>query len=265
MTVMCTIKKPAKLNIFGIGVNKITINDRDTNFEILFQKGMGKPLIQNIFEILKSELRDQIEWISILPLDNFSIFINYFPYQKGENILLLYMYEKDNSEIYSQLYLHSRQIKSLILSDNPLSKMGEICMETIKVPRITGVKAVYILASSGIPLFSKTSNEIINLADSQLVGGLITALFNFSQHLIGKDSGGQLKEINFGNQSFYTITKNGVIFVFYVDKITPLLERYMYILADEFLGHFSELVREFDGNITPFMTFDCNIDEYLVI
>ncbi len=265
MKVMCTFSEPSSLRILGIGLNRITKSESEYKFEVIFQKGVGIALIQNVLETLRSELEENVEGTSIIPLEHFSIFTNYFKSKTGEKILLLYIYEKENNDIYSELYLHSRKIKSFILSGISISELIQMCNNSIDIPQTNGVKGVYVLASSGIPLFSKTDKSIVNLADSQLVGGLITALFNFSQHLIGKDSGGQLKEINFGNQSFYTISKDKVIFVYLVEKMTPLVERYMYILVDEFLGRYSRLVEKFDGNIAPFGAFTENIDQYLII
>ena len=63
----------------------------------------------------------------------------------------------------------------------------------------------------------------------------------------------------------YTITKNGVIFVYLVDNMTPLLKRYMYILVDDFLVKFGKYVEEFDGNIAPFKAFNHVIDQYFII
>ncbi|MFX1294869.1 MAG: hypothetical protein ACFFD2_08450 [Promethearchaeota archaeon] len=265
MNVMSTFTAPNSLSILGVGLIKVLKISAEKNFEVVFQLGIGIPLIQNVFEIFKQEFHEKSEGTSIIPLEHFAMFINYFKNQTDEFQLLIYMYDKENTEIYSQLYLHSRKIKGAILSGTGISSIIEICKDTIKIPQVAGLKGIYILGLSGIPLFSKTNKKRIDLDDSQLVGGLISALFNFSQHLIGEDSGGKLKEINFGNQSFYMITKNDVIFVYLVEKMTPLLKRYMYIMADEFLDKYRKDIKEFDGNITPFQTFNDILDHYFVI
>ena len=97
------------------------------------------------------------------------------------------------------------------------------------------------------------------------VGGFISALFSFSQFVIGKESGGKLREINFGNQSFYTITEKKVIIAYLIEKMTPLLKRYMYILAEEFVGRYSKALSQFDGDIAQFGMFENVINEYLII
>lgn len=263
MGLMCALAEPNLLRIFGIGL--IQVIKMDEHFQVLFQKGLSFPLIQNLFELFKSEIFEKKQGTSIIPVDDFSIFLNYFENPNGEKLVMIYMYDKDNSEIYSQLYLHSLKIKKSIISNLSVSEIKNNVNNTIKIPRTNGVKGIYVLGLSGIPYFSKTHHKENNLDDSQLVAGLISALFSFSQHLIGQDSGGRLKEINFGNQAFYTITKEDVIFVFLVEKMTPLVRRYMYILADEFLLAHQKDVTNFQGNISPFRSFGEVIDQYFII
>jgi hypothetical protein len=97
------------------------------------------------------------------------------------------------------------------------------------------------------------------------IGGFISALFSFSQFVIGKESGGKLKEINFGNQSFYTITEKKVIIAYLIERMSPLLQRYMYIIAEEFIRRYGKRLETFDGDIAQFSQFEEITNEYLII
>ena len=265
MRIMVTYSDLKSLNIFGVGLAKVPKIKSEENFEIIFQMGIGKPLIQNVIEILKKEFQEKNEGTSIIPLEEFAIFINYFKDQEGKYLLLIYMYDKENSDIYSLLYIHSRKIKNRILSDVNISEIIKMYMSTINIPKVEGVDAIYILGISGIPYYSRINPKYVKETDNQLIGGFITALFNFSRYLIGEDSGASLKEINLGNRVFYTIAKKEGIFVFIADKMTPTFRRYMYIISDEFLGKYKIQIGDFDGNIAPFDSFNEIIDQYFVI
>ncbi|KKL74711.1 hypothetical protein LCGC14_2062130, partial [marine sediment metagenome] len=97
------------------------------------------------------------------------------------------------------------------------------------------------------------------------IGGFISALLSFSNTIIGEETGAKLKEINFGNQQFYVISKSTVIFAFLVENMNSLLQRYMYLIADEFLYEFRDYLKVFNGDVTPFTSFEENINQYFII
>jgi len=172
------------------------------------------------------------------------------------------MYDKDDTDKYPQLYMHSRKIKQACISDKSIPELKELCNQTIKIPHVNGIRGIYAINKFGIPLYSKVVNE---KTDNQLVAGFITALFSFGEEVIGRDSGAKLKEINFGNHIFYTVIKDEVIFAYLVKKVSPLLKRYIYIIVDEFLDLYKHLLINFDGDVEPFTDFGKVIDEYFDI
>ncbi|GAH69954.1 unnamed protein product, partial [marine sediment metagenome] len=97
------------------------------------------------------------------------------------------------------------------------------------------------------------------------IGGFISALLSFSNTIIGEETGAKLKEINFGNQQFYVISKSNVVFAFLVENMNQLLQRYMYLIADEFLFDFRNYIKEFNGDVTPFNEFESKINQYFII
>lgn len=258
MNIMCALNKPVILRVLGFGL-VIYMGDE---FKLIFQKGIGIPLIRNLFAIFKEEIRKKTQGTSIIPFDGFIIFINFFQNENREKLILVYMYDKENSEIDSQLYSHSRKLRNLIITNPNITEIKQICDNSVEIPKLHGVKGLYVIGTSGISYFSKSNRTIYLPEESQLVAGLITALFTFSQHIIGMDSGGKLSEVNFGNQLLYTITNGDVNFVFLVNKMTPLFERYSNIIADEFLSEFQEYLKKFNGDISPFESFNEVINRY---
>ena len=136
----------------------------------------------------------------------------------------------------------------------------------MKIPKTDGIIAIFIIGTAGSPYISKINKDRSEIADHEVhIGGFISALLSFSNTIIGEETGAKLKEINFGNQQFYVITKNEVIFAFLVETMTSIIQRYMYLLADEFLYQFRNLLKEFNGDITPFNCFEEKINQYFII
>ena len=47
--------------------------------------------------------------------------------------------------------------------------------------------------------------------------------------------------------------------------MTPLLKRYMYIIAEEFLNEFKEVLSNFDGDVGQFSVFEDVVEDYFEI
>ncbi|MHA1146270.1 MAG: hypothetical protein ACTSRW_16160 [Candidatus Helarchaeota archaeon] len=260
---MKTVSKFGRtLEVMGFGLVKILLPNFTKGFNVVFQKGIDIPMIQNILELFKQEFKSDDHKISFIPLDNFTIYVNYFENSEGEKLIAIYMFDKGDTGDYSRLYLHARKIRSLFRANSSLSKIRDFCEETIIVPRIGGVKAIYILSKTGIPFFSRT---LVNEVDEPLIAGFISAIFSMSEQIIGKDTGAKLKEINFGNHIFYTVVKKEIIFVYLVCKLTPLLKRYMYYVADLFIEKFKEEIENFFGDVAVFDSFDDILEQYFKI
>ena len=142
----------------------------------------------------------------------------------------------------------------------------DICKMTVKIPQASGVVGIFIVDYAGCPLYSKVMGIRKDIQEGEVqIGGFISALFSFSQFVIGKESGGKLREINFGNQSFYTITEKKCIIAYLIERMSPLLKRYMYIIAEEFIGRYGKKLEQFDGDIAQFAQFEEIASEYLII
>ena len=255
-----------KIQMLGYGLISISDIEVGGNFNIIFQKGIGMPLIQNILELYKNEIITKKQGNSIIPLDNFTIFIQYFEKEKNSISVILYMEEKERSVNFPKLYFISKKVNKKILSNATIQEITEVFDSEIEIPKSNGIIAIFIIGSTGSPLISKINKSRSNIADHEVhIGGFISALLSFSTTIIGEETGAKLKEINFGNQQFYVISKSNVIFAFLVENMNSLLQRYMYLIADEFLYQYRDYLKEFNGDVTPFNKFESNINQYFII
>ncbi len=255
-----------KLQMLGYGLLKLSEINSEGKFDIMFQKGIGVPLIQNIIELYKKEIITKKQGNSIIPLEDFTIFIQFFKNNEDGISVIIYMEEKERSVNFPKLYFLSKKITKKVLSKAPILEILEVLENEIEIPREEGIIAIFIIGSAGSPFISKIDKTRSNIADHEVhIGGFISALLSFSNTIIGEETGAKLKEINFGNQQFYVISKSSVIFAFLVENMNSLLQRYMYLIADEFLYKFKDYLKIFNGDVTPFSEFEKNINQYFII
>ncbi|MFW9895826.1 MAG: hypothetical protein ACFFD7_08480 [Candidatus Thorarchaeota archaeon] len=255
-----------KLHMLGYGLLKLSGINSGGNFSILFQNGIGASMIENIIELYKKEIINKKQGNSIIPLEDFTIFIQYFKNHEDDIYVIIYMEEKDQSANFGRLYFLSKKINKRILSNASVSDIVEVFENSIEIPRSEAIIAIFIISSNGSPFISKINQARSNIADHEVhIGGFISALLSFSNTIIGEETGAKLKEINFGNQQFYVISKNNVIFAYLVENMNSLLQRYMYLIADEFLYEYKEYLKDFSGDVTPFASFENKINKYFLI
>ena len=259
------VNKPM-LNILGVGLIRIIDLVEKIDFKIVFQKGIGLSFIQNFMELYKTEIFSKKKGHSIIPIEDFTIFINYFQDEDESIMVLMFMNEKNRTLNYSKLYMFSKTLSRKVSSKCSFSEIESMCKDKIKIPKAEGASAVLIINSTGSPLVSKIKQSNLILSEKEIhIGGFLSAIFSFSQTIIGEETGAKLKEINFGNQYLYMINKNNLIFAFLVKKINPLLQRYMYLICDEFLKEYKDEIKDSKGELTPFQPFKKTIEEYFKI
>ncbi len=265
-TAQNTTDNSEKLQMLGYGLLRISDVNSEGKFDITYQKGIGVPLIQNIIELYKKEIITKKQGNSIIPLKDFTIYIQYFSYIENEISVIIYMEEKERSVNFPQLYFLSKKINKKVKSKASLSEITHEFQSHIEIPKSQGIIAMFIIGSAGSPFISKINKNRTDIAEHEVhVGGFISALLSFSNTIIGEETGAKLKEINFGNQQFYVISKGNVIFAFLVDNMSVLLQRYMYLISDEFLYKYKDYIKEFNGDVTPFSSFESNINQYFII
>lgn len=256
---------PMHFEMLGVGIIKISNGNLDEKIKVIFQKGIGLSLIHNIIELCRNEISTKNQGNSIIPVKNFVIFLHYFQNQ-GDIITVLFMNKQNDSLSYPQLYLLIKSIRNKFRLNSPIAEVIDFCNDTIDIPHSEGIIGVFILGAGGIPYISKISNSRTTIVDrSVAIGGFISALYSFSQEVIGKETGAILKEINFGNQQFFMIIKEKVIFAFLVEKINSILQRYMYQIVDDFLDRYRGIIKKFNGDVAQFFDFEKIIDQYFLI
>ncbi len=176
------------------------------------------------------------------------------------------MTQKESTLSFSNLYFLSKKINQRLNSNASITEIIEVFENEIEIPRSEGIIAIFVIGSAGSPFISKIDKNRSNIADHEVhIGGFISALLSFSNTIIGEETGAKLKEINFGNQQFYVISKSNVIFAYLVENMNSLLQRYMYLIADEFLFQYKDYLKAFSGDVTPFAAFEKNINQYFII
>lgn len=255
------------IEIYGVGLVKIiTDSSSEMEEEILYYKGVDVDIIKKILESYGNEIIEKRQGKSFFPFEEFSSFINYFQTNSNEIIVIIYIDDKENPHSFPQLYMHSRKIMKAFKEGKGLENIIALWRKSISIPKAEGIIGVFFVDTSGTPLFTKIMGKKSNIIKSEVqIGGFISALFSFSKFIIKEESGGELKEINFGKQLFYTVTKEDIIFAFLVDEMTPLLKRYIYIISNEFLDRYRKKLNDFDGEVAQFYEFENVVDEYLVI
>ncbi|KKM60391.1 hypothetical protein LCGC14_1542280, partial [marine sediment metagenome] len=157
-----------KLQMLGYGLLKISEISLEGKFDIEFQKGIGVPLIQNILELYKKEIINKRQGNSIIPLDHFTIFIQFFKNNENGISVIIYMEEKERSVNFPKLYFLSKRITKKVLSNAPISEVLNIFENEIEIPREEGIIAIFIIGSAGSPFISKINKKRSNIAEHEV-------------------------------------------------------------------------------------------------
>ncbi len=254
------------LQLCGFGLVKILKTNSWEDFNVILHKGISMALIQNVIDLSKEEFLNNTQGNSIIPIDDFMIYNYYFQDNNGNIIFVIYMDEKKQQTNYSKLYLITKKINKFFTSNTPISEIINIFNTLIEVPRSEGIIAVFILDPSGTPYYLKI-NKVKNNVDKnkEAISGFISALHLLSKEIFNKESRVKLKEINVGNHRFYMITRDKVIFAYLVENPDHLIQRYIYLIVDEFLDDYKEVIKNFKGDTSPFNNFENKINQYFII
>ncbi|MHA1658718.1 MAG: hypothetical protein ACTSUT_06305 [Promethearchaeota archaeon] len=255
------------LRILGIGVIKILEINNNTQFKEIFRKGIDKSLIQNVMKkYVKKIVEKKNGNYSFINLKNYIISIYFNENQRGNILVVIYLDEKDNPTSFKDLFFFSKKLFDTFGSSISNSDIVSLCEVNIIIPRARGIEAIFILSTSGLCYFSRIKKNRKKIIENEVhVAGFISALFSFSKEFLNQESGSTLKEIIFGNERLYTITKDNVIFAYLLKKKNSLRKRYMHLIANDFLDEFNEYIRNFKGHVYLFKKFENTIDQYFII
>jgi len=272
---MIDMKKVSNMNkahsskpesMLGFCMLKLGIEDTPNDYEIIFKKGLRDPLIQNVIESNRQEILQKNKGNSIIPLEDVMIIIHFFEDSDQNKIILIFMDDKEKDINFTQLYLISKEIFKKFNKNLDIAEMKTYCDKKIKIPQSKDLIGLFILDPSGSPYFTKINKERAGLANKDVqISGFISAILTFSREVISEDSGGNLKEINFGNQRFFTIIRNNVIFAYLVENANKLFKRYMQLVVDEFFSSYKKELEQYNGDISPFKRFENTLNKYFKI
>lgn len=255
------------LRILGIGLIKMSEINNNTQFKEIFRKGIDTSLIKNVMKkYMKKIVKKKNGIYSFINLKNYRISIYFNENQRGNILIVIYLDEKDNPTSFKDLFFFSKKLFDAFGSSTPNSDIVSLCEVNIIIPRARGIEAIFILGTSGSCYFSRIKKNRKKIIENEThIAGFISALFSFSQEFLNQEPGTTLKEIIFGNERLYTITKDNVIFAYLLKKKNSLRKRYMHLIANDFLDEFKDYIKNFKGQISLFKKFENTIDQYFII
>ena len=77
------------LEMLGIGLVILEKKNSKVDFKILYEKGIGIPLIQDLMELYKEEIILKEQGNSIIPVNEFTFFMHFF--QNKNNTLVMHI------------------------------------------------------------------------------------------------------------------------------------------------------------------------------
>ena len=247
--------------VLGIGLVSMTQN----RYNIVFNKGISRSLMKDLIHLYRPEILEKKEGKMIDLLGIFTVYIHFYTIG-NERISLFYINEKDKLVKYEDLCSLSRLLVKIYCSNVSHSKINQICNKAI--PCVKGLSALFVISTTGHTLFTKIRNDKTQLLENYIqIGGFLSAILMFSNEVIGKNSGDSLQAINFENQKFLITVEEGIIFAYLVEQSTnsKTVERYMELLKEEFIELYYDCLKDFNGDLNQFHTFEPVVEKYFSI
>jgi len=255
------LDSPTALDILGVGIVSIT----EKNSNLIYNKGISRSLMNDLIKLYSFDILEKKEGKIIDLLGIFTVSIHFYSFNK-EIIAIFYIAEKDTLTDYDVMCSTSRKLAQMYCSNASLSTINDSCNKII--PSVEGISALFIISTSGHTLFTKVRKDKATLSENHIqIGGFLSAILMFSNEVIAKNSGDMLQAINFGTQQFIISVKEDIIFAYLVD-LSPKsfsFERYMDLIAEEFLAQFRESVKDFNGDLIQFHRFELVVDKYFCL
>jgi len=249
---------PAAMDILGVGI--VSITERNSN--LIYNKGISRSLMKDLCRLYSSDILKKKEGKIIDLLGIFTVSIHFYSF-KAKNIAIFYVIEKDTLANYDDMCSVSRNLAKLYCSNAPLSVINKIC--TKMIPSFEGLSALFVVSTTGHTLFTKIRDDKTSISANHVqIGGFLSAILMFSNEVIGNHSENTLQSINLKDQQFIISVKEDLIFAYLVDQsaTSDNFERYIELIAEDFLDQFRESVKNFNGDLGQFHVFDSIVDKY---
>lgn len=256
-----SLAAPKAIQVLGMGLVSMTKNRSN----IVFNKGISHSLMKDLIKLYRPEILNKKEGKMIDLLGIFTVYVHFYTLG-NERISIFYINEKDRLVNYEDLCSLSRLLVKTYCSNASISKISQICNKAI--PSIKGLSALFVINTTGHTLFTKIRNDKTKLSENYIqIGGFLSAILMFSNEVIGKNSGESLQAINFENQKFLITVKEGIIFAYLVEQTnnSEIIERYMDLLKEEFFDLYSDSLKDFNGEVYQFHSFEPVVEKYFSI
>ncbi len=256
-----SLDSPKVIQVLGIGLVSMT----KKRHNIVFNKGISRSLMEDLIKLYRPEILNKKEGKMIDLLGIYTVYVHY--YTLGSEIIsIFYVNEKDRLVNYENLCSLSRLLVKTYSSNVSISKIRQICNKAI--PSIKDLSALFVISITGHTLFTKFRNDKTNLSENYIqIGGFLSAILMFSNEVIGKNSGESLQAINFENHKFLITVKEGIIFAYLLEQTnnSDIIERYMELLKEEFFDLYCDCLKDFNGDVNQFHTFEPVVEKYFSI
>jgi hypothetical protein len=251
----------------GFSVSEL---DKDGNYKLIFQKGIGITLNKKIFELYRNSVDEKRQGYIKDNIGNLTVYIHFFEKNIKSKLIIMYIDKNENSMDYTKLYHLSKKLYEYITPGLSRKQIRQICNSIINIPKAKGLTGIFIIDKAGLLFFSKVNKNKPNIANNNFqIAGFISAILIYAQDFIsGEDYGLKLEDVNLGDFHLFLKTKNDVIFAYIIDKDnrTENIKRYMQLIVEEFLDtYYTSEVISFKGDLSPFHDFENVIDQYFEI
>jgi hypothetical protein len=219
----------------------------------------------DLIKLYRPEIINKKEGKIIDLLGVFTVYIHFYTCG-SEKISIFYVNEKDELVNYDDLCSLSRLLVKNYCSHGSISNIIKICNKAI--PSVNGISALFVINTTGHTLFTKIRDDKTKLMENYIqIGGFLSAILMFSNEIIGKNSGESLQAINFENQQFHITVREGIIFAYLLEDPTysETIERYMELLKEEFFELYCDCLKNFDGDLNHFYSFEHIVEKYFSI
>jgi hypothetical protein len=255
------LDNPTAMDILGVGIVSIT----EKNSNIVYNKGISRSFMKDLIKLYRPDILKKKEGKLIDLLGIFTVSIHFYSFD-GESIAIFYVIEKDTLTNYDEMCSVSRILAQMYCSNAPLSAINDTCSKII--PSFEGLSALFVVSTTGHTLFTKIRAEETSISENHIqIGGFLSAILMFSNEVIGKHSEDTLQSINLKNQRFIIFVKQDIIFAYLVDHSPKSgnFERYVELIAEEFLDQFSASLIDFNGDLGQFHRFETVVTKYFCL
>jgi hypothetical protein len=117
-----------------LGLEIVQVAKSGKRLDIIFHKGIALSLTQKVMTLHRDKIFNKKQGNLIATIDDFGVFIHFFTLNL-DNILIIIYVEKKNNVINSctKMYVLYKKICGLINTNSPISKILNICNQTIKI------------------------------------------------------------------------------------------------------------------------------------